>query len=175
MALTIPPGVDANGRRNAIFVPTDTLSVATLNGATAVELMCYLSKGTFGMGSETERGTDDRECTLVSAEVLGNTKYSLNDLEYVWEPQDLTHNSVTNKAFNLLGPRTGGTTGFLIVRYGILQDTALAAGQKVDKLPVTLGPQLPKQVDGSNPAEKLKITQSVAIGQGTQFGVTLVA
>jgi hypothetical protein len=79
MALTIPPGVDANGRRNAIFVPTDTLSVATLNGATAVELMCYLSKGTFGMASETERGTDDRECTLVSSEVLGNTKYSLND------------------------------------------------------------------------------------------------
>lgn len=174
MPLTIPPGVDANGRRNAIFCPTDTLSVATLSGATAVELMCYLTKGTFGVSSETEKGTDDRECTLVSAEVMGNTTYSMNDLEYVWEPQD-DGSSPTNKAFNLLGPRTGGATGFLIVRYGILQDTALAAGQLVDKLPVTLGPQLPKSVDGSNPAEKLKITQSVVIGQGAEFGVALVA
>lgn len=174
MALTIPPGVDANGRRNAIFCPTDTLSVATLEGATAVELMCYLTKGTFGVSSDTERGTDDRECTLVSAEVMGNTKYSMNDLEYVWEPQD-DGSSTTNKAFNLLGPRTGGATGFIIVRYGILQDTALAVGDLVDKLPVTLGPQLPKSIDGSNPAEKLKITQAVTIGQGAEFGVPLVA
>lgn len=174
MPLTIPPGVDANGRRNAIFVPTDTLSVAVLTGDTAVELMCYLTKGTFGMSSDTQKGTDDRECTLVSAEVMGNTTYSLNDLEYVWEPQD-DGTSETNKAFNLLGPRTGGATGFLIVRYGVLQDTALAVGQIVDQLPVTLGPQLPKSVDGSNPAEKLKITQSVVIGQGAKFDQALVA
>lgn len=175
MALTIPPGVDANGRRNAIFVPTSTLSVATLTGATAVEIMCYLTKGTFGMGSETERGTDDRECTLVSTEVMGNTKYSINDLEYVWEPQDAAHSSATNKVYNMLGPATGGTTGFLIVRYGVLQDTALAAGQIVDKIPVTLGPQMRKGVDGGNPAEKLKITQSVAVGQGVLFDQVLVA
>jgi len=174
MPLTIPPGVDANGRRNAIFVPTDSLSVAVLTGPTAVELMCYLTKGTFGMSSDTQKGTDDRECTLVSAEVMGNTTYSLNDLEYVWEPQD-DGTSPTNKAFNLLGPRTGGGTGFLIVRYGVLQDTPLAVGDIVDQLPVTLGPQLPKSVDGSNPAEKLKITQSVVIGQGAKFDQVLVA
>ena len=89
MPLTIPPGVDANGRRNAIFIPTDTLSAATMN-STGVELICYLSKGTLGMSADTERGTDDRECTTVSAEVLGNTSYSLNDLDYVYEPQDST-------------------------------------------------------------------------------------
>jgi hypothetical protein len=72
MPLTIPPGVDANGRRNAIFIATETLSAATLT-STGVELICYLSKGTLGMSAETERGTDDRECTIVSAEVLGNT------------------------------------------------------------------------------------------------------
>ena len=174
MALTIPPGVDANGRRLAVFCPTDTLSVATLTGTTAVELMVYLTKGTFGMGSDTQRGTDDREATLVSTEVMGNTTFSMNDLEYVWEPQD-DGTSPTNKVFNLLGPRTGGGTGFLIVRYGVLQDTPLAAGDIVDQLPVTLGPQLPKSVDGSNPAEKLKITQSVVIGQGVKFDQVLVA
>ena len=96
MPLTIPPGVDANGRRNAIFVPTDTLSVATIN-STGVELICYLSKGTLGMSADTERGTDDRECTTISAEVLGNTSYSLNDFEYVYEPQDLDADSVTER------------------------------------------------------------------------------
>lgn len=175
MPLTIPPGVDANGRRNFIFVPTDTLSVATLTGATAVDLTCYLTKGTTGFTSDTQRGTDERECTLVAAEVMGNTTYGMNDLEYVWEPQDATNNSATNKALNMLGPRTGGATGFIVVRYGILQDTALAAGQKVDKFPVTLGPQLPKAIDGGNPAEKLKITQAVVINQGAVFGVTLTA
>lgn len=174
MALTIPPGVDANGRRNAIFVPTDTLSVAVLTGPTAVELMCYLTKGTFGFSSETERGTDDRECTLVSAEVMGNTKYSMNDLEYVYEPQD-DGTSPTNKAYNVLGPPTGGMTGFLIVRSGILQDTPPTVGDKVRKYPITLGPQIEKAVDGSNPAEKLKITQSVVIGQGVDLDATLVA
>ena len=175
MVLSVPPGVDALGRRNFIFVPTDTLSVAVLTGSTAVDLTCYMTKGTAGFTSDTQRGTDERECTLVAAEVMGNTTYGMNDLEYVWEPQDLTGTSATNKALNLMGPRSGGTTGFIVVRYGILQDTALAAGQKVDKFPVTLGPQLPKAVDGSNPAEKLKITQSVVINQGAVFNQSLVA
>jgi len=38
MPLTIPPGVDANGRRHALFIPTSTLSAATLT-STAVELI----------------------------------------------------------------------------------------------------------------------------------------
>jgi hypothetical protein len=171
MPLTIPPGVDANGRRNAIFIATETLSAATLT-STGVELICYLSKGTLGMSAETERGTDDRECTIVSAEVLGNTSFSLNDLEYVYEPQDAAGSSVTNKAYNALTPNT---SGFLILRNGILADTALAAGQIVDVFPITLGPQVRKSPDGSNPAEKLKITQPVVVGQGVEFDQVLVA
>jgi hypothetical protein len=171
VAITIPPGVDANGRRNVIFSPTSTLSAATLAGASSVELICYLTKGSFGMASETERGTDDRECTTQSAEVMGNTSYSVNDLDYVWEPQAAT-GSATNKAYEVL---KNGTTGFLIVRYGLPHDTALAAGQKVDVVPVTVGPQIRKAPEGDNPAEKLKIVQSVAVGQGVLFDQVLVA
>ena len=171
MPLTIPPGVDANGRRNAIFVASETLSAATL-GTSGVELICYLSKGTLGMSADTERGTDDRECTIVSAEVLGNTTYSMNDLEYVYEPQDAAGDSETNKAYNALAPNT---SGFLIFRNGILADEPLAAGQVVDVFPVTLGPQIRKSPDGNNPAEKLKITQPVIVGQGVKFDQVLVA
>ena len=127
MPLTIPPGVDALGRRNAIFVPTSDFSVATLSGATAVELICYLTKGTFGMSAETERGTDERECSVETFEVLGSTKWSVSDLEYVWEPQ-ADAASPTNKAYDTLKE---GTSGFLVVRFGLANDTALAADQKV--------------------------------------------
>jgi hypothetical protein len=171
MPLSIPPGVDVNGRRNALFIPTSTLSAATLT-STAVELICYLTKGTLGMSAETERGTDDRECTTVSTEVLGNTTFSLNDLEYVWEPQDADSDSTTNKAYNALTPNT---SGFLIVRQGILAETALAAGQIVDVFPVTLGPQIRKSPEGNNPAEKFKITQPVIVGQGVLFDQVLAA
>ena len=171
MPLTIPPGVHVNGRRNALFIATSTLSAATLT-STAVELICYLTKGTLGMSAETEKGTDDRECTTVSTEVLGNTTFSLNDLEYVWEPQDAAHTSTTNKAYNALAPNT---SGFLIVRQGILADTALASGQIVDVFPVTLGPRIRKSPEGNNPAEKFKISQPVIVGQGVLFDQVLAA
>lgn len=170
MALPIPPGVDANGRRNIVFVPTQTLSVATL-GTDGVELACYLSKGNFGVTPSTERGTDDRECTTQSAEVLGNTTYAMDALEYVYEPQD-DGTSTTNEAYNALTP---GTTGYIIERLGVANDTALTAGDKVNVYPVTLGARVPRKADGNNPAEKLKVTQEVAVGQGVLFDQTLVA
>lgn len=158
MALTIPPGVDAEGRRNAIFVPTSDFSVATLTGPTAVELTCYLSKGTLGVSAETERGTDERECTTQVFEVLGKTTWNVNDLEYVWEPQAAAA-APNNKAYEMLAP---GTTGFLVVRFGIDADTALAVGDLVWQWPVTVGEQVPKTPEG-NAAEKLKITQAVVV------------
>ena len=158
MPLTIPPGVDAAGRRNAIFTPTQTLSVATLTGATSVELICYLTKGTLGVAAETERGTDDRECATQTFEVLGNTTWTVNDLEYVWEPQAAAL-AANNKAYETL---VQGTTGFLTLRFGITNDTALAVGQKVWQFPVTLGAQVPRTPEGSA-GEKLKIVQAVVV------------
>lgn len=170
MALTIPPGVDVAGRRNAIFVPTNSLSVAILEGATAVELICYLSKGTFGESSETERGTDERECTIEVGEVMGTTKVSLNDLEYVYEPQ-ATAASPTNKAYDTLKQ---GTQGFIVVRMGKLSDAALAVGDKVDQYPVTLGRQNRRTPEGGA-AEKFKIVQPVVVGVGVLQDQVLVA
>ena len=159
MALTIPPGVDARGRRNAIFTPTSTLSVATLTGPTSFELMCYLTKGTFGTSAETERGTDERECSTQTYEVLGNSTWTLNDLEYVWEPQAASA-SPTNKAYDTL---KRDTAGFIVVRFGLsLEDDPLATGDKVWQFPVVVGEQVPKTPEG-NAAEKLKIVQSVVI------------
>lgn len=170
MPLTIPPGVDAEARINAIFAPTNSLSVATLNGATAVELTCYLTKGTLGISAETETGTDERECTAQVFEVLGKTTWTVNDLEYVWEPQ-AAPSSPTNKAYDTLKK---GTTGFLVLRFGKNVDTAPAVGDKVWQIPVTLGAQVPKQREG-NAAEKLKITQKVVVSGNVVQDAVLIA
>lgn len=170
MPLTIPPGVDAEARINAIFAPTNSLSVATLNGATAVELTCYLTKGTLGISAETETGTDERECTAQVFEVLGKTTWTVNDLEYVWEPQ-AAPSSPTNKAYDTLKK---GTTGFLILRFGKDVDTAPAVGDKVWRIPVTLDAQVPKQREG-NAAEKLKITQKVVVSGNVVQDAVLIA
>jgi len=170
MPLTIPPGVDAAGRRNAIFTPTQSLSIAVLGGATSVELICYLAKGTLGVAAETERGTDDRECATQTFEVLGNTTWTVNDLEYVWEPQAAAL-AANNKAYETL---VQGTTGFLTIRFGITNDTALAVGQKVWQFPVTLGAQVPRTPEGSA-GEKLKIVQAVVVTNNVVKDGVLVA
>lgn len=170
MPLTIPPGVDAEARINAIFAPTNSLSVATLNGATAVELTCYLTKGTLGISAETETGTDERECTAQVFEVLGKTTWTVNDLEYVWEPQ-AAPSSPTNKAYDTLKK---GTTGFLILRFGKDVDTAPAVGDKVWQIPVALGEQAPKPREG-NAAEKLKIVQKVVVSGNVVKDAVLIA
>ena len=158
MAVTIPPGVDADARLNVIWAPTNTLSVATLAGPTAVELAGYLTKGTYGESADTERGTDERVASKTVYEVLGKSTFSINDLEYVWDPQAEAADA-NNKAYDTLKPRT---TGFLYVRWGKDVDTALAVGDKVDIFPVTVGEQVRKTPEG-NAAEKLKIVQPVVV------------
>lgn len=170
MVLTIPPGVDAEGRRNAIWTPTLSDSVSVLTGATAVEVICYLTKGTLGVAAETERGTDERECTTQVFEVLGKSTWTVNDLDYVWEPQ-ATAGSATNKAYETLAPKT---PGFLTFRFGIDADTPLAVGDKVWQFPITVGEQVPKTPEGGA-AEKLKIVQTVVVTGNILKDVVLIA
>lgn len=158
MAVTIPPGVDSEGRLNVIWAPTNTLSVATLGGVTAIELAGYLTKGSFGESAETERGTDERVASKTVYEVLGKSTFTITDLEYVWEPQAAS-SSPTNKAYDTLKPRTAG---FLYVRWGKDVDSALAVADKVDIFPVTVGEQVRKTPEG-NAAEKLKIVQAIVV------------
>lgn len=156
--ITIPPGVDAEARRTIIFTPTAGLSKAVLEGATAVALTCYLSKNTFGESAETERGTDERECTKIVFEVLGKTRFTLENLDYVWDPQ-APEGDENNKAYETLKP---GTKGFITIRYGVEDEEPLEVDQKADQFPVTLGEQVRKTPEG-NAGEKLKISQEVVV------------
>lgn len=109
-------------------------------------------------GEAGERGTDERECTTDVHEVLGKTTWTINDLDYVWEPQAAA-GSPTNKAYEMLAP---GTTGFLTFQWGIDVEADLVAGSKVWQFPVTVGEQVPKTPEGGA-AEKIKIVQLVVV------------
>lgn len=154
----IPPGVDSEGRRKIFWTPTATSSLASVTGGTAIELTCYLTKNTFGESAETERGTDERECTIVVYETLGKTTFTLENLEYVWDPQ-ATAADPNNKAYDTLKPRT---PGFITVVYGLPYDADPAVGDKFDQFPVTVAEQVRKTPEG-NAGEKLKITQEIVI------------
>lgn len=168
MALVIPTGVDAEGMLKIIWTPTASLSVAVLNGATAVELSCYLIKDTFGHSAETEKGTDERVCSKEVFESLGKTKWSFEDLVYVWTPQATTADP-NNKAYDTLKPRT---PGFLTVRWGKDVDSALAVGDKVDQFAVTVGEQVPQKPEANS---KLKIQQPVTVTGNTLRDQVLIA
>lgn len=170
MPLTIPPGVDAEGRRKIIFTPTQSLSVATLSGATSVDVSCYLTKNTIGVSAETERGTDERECTVEVFETLGKTTWSITDLDYIWEPQ-APDGSPTNQAYEMLVPRTSGVITF---QWGLGSKDDLVAGSKVWQFPVTLGEQVPKTPEGGA-GEKIKITQAVVLSGEVIKDAVLIA
>lgn len=170
MVVTIPPGVDAEGRRKVIFTPTLTQSIEILGGATSVELSCYLTKNTIGVAAETERGTDERECTVEVFETLGKTTWTIEDLDYVWDPQ-AEAGSPDNKAYEMLAP---GTTGVLTLQWGIDVMADLEVGNKVWQFPVTLGQQIPKTPEG-NAAEKIKVTQPVVVTGAVLKDQVLVA
>lgn len=170
MVLTIPPGVDAEGRRKIIWTPTQSLSVAILGGETSVDVSCYLTKNTAGVASETERGTDERECTVEVFETFGKTTWTLNDLDYVWEPQ-AEPASPTNEAYEKLVPRT---SGFLTFQWGLESKADLGAGSKVWQFPVTLGEQTPKTAEGGA-GEKIKIVQAVVMAGEVIKDAVLIA
>jgi hypothetical protein len=164
---TIPPGVDSEGRRKFYWTPIQTDSLAVITGATAIPLTCYLTKNTMGESAETERGTDERECTVIVFETLGKTTFTLENFEYVWDPQ-ATASDPDNKAYDTLKPRT---QGYLTAIYGLPYDQEPAAGDKFDQFPITVGEQVRKTPEG-NAGEKLKITQEVVVtGQPVRDGI----
>jgi len=142
MPTTVPPGFVADASLRVWFVTTlsnpAAPSVASeLNAGTTVDVTCYLTNG-FNPDASVATITDDRLCLKVVLEDVGTTTWSVDDLNYIWDPQNAA--SVSNKLFAALAPNT---TGYFVARYGMDVDTAAAAGQKGWVIPIKLGPQVP--------------------------------
>lgn len=139
MAVVTPDGVQAEGNVKVIFVAGGCANpaaptVAELTGG--IDLSGYIKGGTFTPTADQSTGDDRRLASRESYQVLGRVTRGFDDVQYVYDPQDTT--PAENQAYNTL---TEGTTGDIVVRWGIDAGTAIAATQKVDVIPVECGAQ----------------------------------
>lgn len=163
MTVVFPDGVFTAGRERVTFVPAladmSAPSVATeLTGASAVDIGCYLIKGQWNPTAEQATGTDERVCSAQAGTVLGQTTYSIENMQYVYDPQG-TADAADNKAYDTLKE---GTKGFIIDRRGPLSDDPYAAAQKVDVYQVECGVQVRVPIS-TDAGDKFKIQQTLAV------------
>lgn len=172
MAVTIPPGVSADGMVRVLWVPaildTTAPSIAELSAIGALDLTCYLTFDGFAPTAADTTYTDDRLCLKVVLEDIGTATWTIDNLTYIWAPQGLVAD-VSQKAYIALVP---GSVGFFVVRLGMDVETPWAAAQKVDIYPVKLGTQVPQPPERNS---KLKIKQKPAVNGPVQRDVALVA
>lgn len=172
MALIVPAGVDAEGAVKVAFVPTladpAAPKLTEITAVGALDISCYLTKDGFGVGGEDEKGTDERLCTKEVFETLGKTRYTIENLIYIYDAQNAGSDS--NKAYELM---KRGTGGYLVVRWGgDAQTDDFAVGDVVDVYPVTLGEQFKQRPEANS---KLKVSQGVIVSGPVEPDVALAA
>lgn len=137
MALTIPASVGTNGTMLVLFVPTmanyRAPKLTELTAGTVIDLSCYLTGDGLGTDTTENNVEDPRLCSKEVYEQPGDSTNTL-ELTYVYNPEE----PVDDEA-RLGLPR--GTKGYIVIRWAIDTETALAVGQEVDVYPVTLGKQ----------------------------------
>jgi hypothetical protein len=144
--MTLPASTPADGNLKALWVVTmadpENPTVAELTAGSVVDLSCYLT----GLTPSVDQAavTDDRICSRQTFEQPGREKNGL-EVMYVYRGQEPV--SATNKAQTTL---RSGTAGYIVSRWGLDFETAIAAGQIVDTYPVTCGVQDKKPGDANS-------------------------
>lgn len=140
MPVVTPDGVQAEGNVAVWFVPTIAGAAPTAAEITAgTQLAGFIKGGTFTPTAEQSTGDDRRLASRETYQVLGRVTRGFDDVQYVYNPQELdTPGHADNAAYEDLAE---GTTGWIVIRWGLDADTAHAAGQTVDAVPVEMGAQ----------------------------------
>lgn len=156
--MALPKSVPADGNLKVVFVPAIAVptapSAAILNGATAVDLSCYLTPDGFSPGGDEAVINDDRLCSTQTFEQPGRFSDTL-DIVYVFG------DAVDNEAYETL---THLATGFVVTRWGKPYETVFAVADIVDVYPVTAGKQNKQPPEANSvlkTGQKLFVTGSV--------------
>lgn len=137
MTSPIPVGMSTNGTILALFVPTIASpaapTVTELTAGTVVDLSCYITGD--GLSTEVSENSveDPRLCSKQVFEARGDFSNTL-ELTYVYN----TTSAPDDEARIALAP---GTAGYIVLRYGLDSDEAIAAADLVDVYPVEMGAQ----------------------------------
>jgi hypothetical protein len=132
MALeAVPAGQASDGRGLVLFVPaianTNAPTAAELNAGTVKQLTYSLVPDGFRHAT-TENVINDGRYTLKQVLELPGTVTDTLEVQYVADTPAQT-------------ALTEGVTGFIVHRLGVPNETAVAAGQKVDVIPIRAGVQ----------------------------------
>lgn len=173
MSIIFPEATKSLGNTTLVAVETianmSAPALATeINAASSVIGSCFLYADVVAAG-ETNKGTaPTRACEKTEREEFGRTKYSIQDIQYVYDPQAGATDE--NKFKDLLEP---DTELFLVERLGLDKDTALAVGQKVNVHHVRVGPQN-RTKTGDGEFDEFSITQAVSYIEDPVFDVAIV-
>ena len=161
-----PPGILAAGNVRLWWVT----SLAAAAQPTAADLAAgvELSLAAYDFRPVTEQPRSQYALWLGGAvEQLQPPRYTINDIEYDYQPQLLTDPGYP------YGQLVPDTEGWLVERRGLAGNVGLASGQVVDMYPVTLGHRHRVPVDPSADGEMLRVRQPVAVRGQALLDVTL--
>lgn len=141
-----PQKVQANGKDAWWFVPAiasiSTPVITEVNAALGLNITCYLLAEQDGVTSNVEKVRLARLlCETTTTEGLGETTWSLSDIQGVFDPQAAAA-STGKKAWDLF---KSGASGFLVRRQGVVSitDANVTTGQFVDVFKVDVSPATP--------------------------------
>lgn len=171
MPTTVPPGFVADASTRAWFVtslanPAAPSIASEINAGTTIDITCYLTSG-LPLDASVATITDDRLCLKVLLEDKGVTTWTIDEIQYIWDPQNAA--SVSNKMYAGLPE---DQTGFIVIRYGMDVDTAAATTQKVWVVPVKMGPAVPLPIERNT---KGRVKQKPFVNGVVQKNVALAA
>lgn len=133
--MTQPASIPADGNLKALWVPVIAVvtapTVAELTSGSVRDLSCYLTAEGLTPATEEQTITDDRLCSRQTYERRGRFQDSL-DIAYIYNPTS----AGDNLAYSTMTP---GTLGYIVLRWGVAYETAIAAAQVVDVLPAECG------------------------------------
>lgn len=168
--MTTPASLPADGYLKVTWVPAiadpTNPSAAVLNGASSVDLTCYLTPDGFNPATDEAVINDDRLCSRDTFEQPGRRTNTLS-LMYVARHQDGA--ATDNKAWTTLKQ---DSAGFIVERWGKAYDTAYAAGDIVNVTPVKAGVQVEQTPEANS---TLKVAQKVFVTGPKRRQVAVVA
>lgn len=166
-----PVGLPALAKGRIFWFPTivdksaPTVAEATMNAT------CVPDAG-WEPTYEQAAGAHMKYCSDAEYEVPGKGKWTGGSLVYEWDPQDPDDVDSYKHVTTL----TEGTRGFIGLSLGMGKDEELAAGQVLNLLiPVTLGKQVPVNIDPSNDGQLLQLTQRYFVTGEVLHNVEVVA
>lgn len=174
-ALEVPAGVPSDGSWKVAFVPTiedpSAPKIATeIKAAGSVDGSCLLTKQGIAIGQNVEKFTDERLCTINVYEQNGAITWSIDDLEFVIDPQGGA-SSATNKLYALLSGDTGWS-GFIVIRAGLFSANDWTTTDTGWVFPVHIAPPYPLPPEKNT---QLRARASVSVTGEVRRDVSLAA